>query len=237
MEEVEGFLSGERDYTKIEGNTGPLVYPAGFLYIFAFFRSLTDEGTSIFKAQFLFVGIYIFNLLIVLWSYLRSRKVPLIWCFLLILSKRVHSIFMLRMFNDCVAMLFGYMAILCFTYKYWKVGSIVYSVAVSIKMNLFLFAPGIFLLYLLDIGVMGAVECISICAVVQIILGWPFLSTYPVAYLSKAFELSRVFMYKWTVNFKFLPEDIFVDKKLSLLLLLLTVLGELSYLIFLISPH
>lgn len=28
------------------------------------------------------------------------------------------------------------------------------------------------------------------------------------SYLSRAFELSRVFFYKWTVNFKFLPEDV-----------------------------
>ena len=31
-------------------------------------------------------------------------------------------------------------------------------------------------------------------------------------------------MYKWTVNFKFLPENIFLSKKLSILLLILTVL-------------
>lgn len=227
MEEVEGYLGGERDYIKIEGNTGPLVYPAGFLYIFSLFRSLTDEGKNIVKAQWLFVGIYICNLLVVLWSYMRSRKIPLVWCLLLILSKRIHSIYMLRMFNDCVAIFFGYVAILLFTYKYWKVGSIFYSLAVSIKMNLFLFAPGIFFLYLLDIGIVGAIKCISICAVVQLVLGWPFLSTYPVSYITKAFELSRVFMYKWTVNFKFLPEEVFLSKKLSLILLLVTALGKL----------
>lgn len=31
-------------------------------------------------------------------------------------------------------------------------------------------------------------------------------------------------MYKWTVNFKFLPEEIFLSKKLSILLLLMTLL-------------
>ena len=31
-------------------------------------------------------------------------------------------------------------------------------------------------------------------------------------------------MYKWTVNFKFLPEEIFLSKKLSIVLLLMTVL-------------
>lgn len=39
------------------------------------------------------------------------------------------------------------------------------------------------------------------------------------SYLSKAFELSRVFTYKWTVNWKFLPEELFVSRELALLLL------------------
>ena len=30
MQEVEGYLSGERNYERIRGDTGPLVYPAGF---------------------------------------------------------------------------------------------------------------------------------------------------------------------------------------------------------------
>jgi alpha-1,3-mannosyltransferase len=38
-----------------------------------------------------------------------------------------------------------------------------------------------------------------------------------------------VFTYKWTVNFKFLPEEVFVSKPLSLLLLGLTVLGIVAF--------
>ena len=33
-------------------------------------------------------------------------------------------------------------------------------------------------------------------------LALPFLTTYPVEYLKGAFDLGRVFMFKWTVNFK-----------------------------------
>ena len=35
MEEVEGFINGTYDYTLLKGDTGPLVYPAGFVYIFS----------------------------------------------------------------------------------------------------------------------------------------------------------------------------------------------------------
>lgn len=71
--------------------------------------------------------------------------------------------------------------------------------------------------------------CIGICALLQLLLGYPFLSTYPMSYISKAFEFSRKFDYKWTVNFRFLPEEIFVSQRLSLLLLLLTVLAYILF--------
>ena len=51
MQEVEGFLGGELNYSKLRGDTGPLVYPAGFVYIFAALRWLTDEGLNIVKGR------------------------------------------------------------------------------------------------------------------------------------------------------------------------------------------
>ena len=44
-------------------------------------------------------------------------------------------------------------------------------------------------------------------------LGLPFLTTYPFEYLHRSFELSRVFFHVWTVNLKFLPEDVFQSKQ------------------------
>ena len=46
-------------------------------------------------------------------------------------------------------------------------------------------------------------------AALQGALAAPFLAAAPMSYASKAFELSRVFLHRWTVNLKFLPEDIF----------------------------
>lgn len=51
MQEVEGYLSGERNYYNLGGDTGPLVYPAGFVYVFAVLRILTDQGLNIFKGK------------------------------------------------------------------------------------------------------------------------------------------------------------------------------------------
>ena len=43
------------------GDTGPLVYPAGFVWIFWVFHSLTDAGTNIKLAQCLFAVIFLLN--------------------------------------------------------------------------------------------------------------------------------------------------------------------------------
>lgn len=42
MEEVGGYQDGERDYTKLRGGTGPLVYPAGFVHLFDALQRLTS---------------------------------------------------------------------------------------------------------------------------------------------------------------------------------------------------
>lgn len=42
----------------------------------------------------------------------------------------------------------------------------------------------------------------------QLAVGAPFLAANWRGYLGRAFELSRVFTYKWTVNWKFLDEEV-----------------------------
>eukprot|EP01129_Flabellula_baltica_P011738 TRINITY_DN5190_c0_g1_i2.p1 TRINITY_DN5190_c0_g1~~TRINITY_DN5190_c0_g1_i2.p1 ORF type:complete len:225 (-),score=32.18 TRINITY_DN5190_c0_g1_i2:33-707(-) len=90
-------------------------------------------------------------------------------------------------------------------------------------MNIFLFAPGLLLLLILRFGVLGSIPKLSICAVLQLILGLPFLLDNPVGYIARSFNLGRVFIYFWSVNWKFIPEDIFLSKEWGLGLLFLTV--------------
>jgi alpha-1,3-mannosyltransferase len=96
---------------------------------------------------------------------------------------------------------------------------------VSNKMNMLLYAPGLLWVLLLGTGIKETIICLTICATVQMLLGYPFLSTYPIPYIARSFDLGRVFMYKWTVNFKFIQEDIFVSKYFSIALLVLTMIG------------
>lgn len=97
------------------------------------------------------------------------------------------------------------------------------SVAVSIKMNILLAAPGLLVLLLESHGLLGAIPKLSICALVQITLAVPFLAANPVGYLTRSFNLGRQFFFKWTVNWRFLPEWLFHSRYFHVLLLLLHI--------------
>lgn len=140
------------------------------------------------------------------------------------------------------------------------------SLAVSVKMNVLLFAPGLLFLLLSEFGLIRTIPKLSLCAGIQVnipynvksaqfyyhtiiflsvvqycqgsslnssvlisqlLLGLPFLLENPIGYVSRAFDLGRQFMFKWTVNWRFLPEWLFLDRYFHLLLLsahLLTLL-------------
>lgn len=138
-----------------------------------------------------------------------------LWCcrFMMILlccSKRVHSIFVLRLFNDGPTMFLLYASVVCFIHSYWNVGCILFSLGVSVKMNVLLFAPGLLLLLLQVSKNLYHVifRLFFFCGLPQLILGAPFLLHHPIHYLRKAFELDRSFFYQWTVNWKVGKVDI-----------------------------
>ncbi|XP_058076113.1 dol-P-Man:Man(5)GlcNAc(2)-PP-Dol alpha-1,3-mannosyltransferase isoform X4 [Magnolia sinica] len=217
MSQVSGFLEGERDYGKLKGDTGPLVYPAGFLYVYSAIQFVT--GGEVYPAQILFGILYIVNLGIILFIYIKTNVLPWWALVLLSLSKRVHSIFVLRLFNDCFAMTLLHAALASLLYQRWHLALIIFSGAVSIKMNVLLYAPPLFLLMLKGMSMVGVLSALSGAALVQILLGLPFLLSHPVGYISRAFNLGRVFIHFWSVNFKFVPEAVFVSKAFATTLL------------------
>ncbi|KAL1542650.1 dolichyl-P-Man:Man(5)GlcNAc(2)-PP-dolichol alpha-1,3-mannosyltransferase [Salvia divinorum] len=217
MSQVTGFLGGKRDYSKLKGDTGPLVYPAGFLYIYSAIQYVT--GGEVHPAQILFGILYIVNLGMVLLIYLKTDVLPWWALCLLSLSKRLHSIFVLRLFNDCFATTMFHAALISFLYQKWHLGLIIFSGAVSVKMNVLLFAPPLLLLLLKAMDVFGVISAGAGAAIVQILLALPFILSHPVAYFSRAFNLGRVFVHFWSVNFKFVPEPVFISKGFALFLL------------------
>ncbi|NXJ58420.1 ALG3 mannosyltransferase, partial [Spizaetus tyrannus] len=226
MEEVEGFANGTLDYTQLKGDTGPLVYPAGFVYIFLGLYYATGRGTDIRLAQYLFAGLYLLNLLLVFRIYCRTNKVPpYVFFFMCCASYRIHSIYVLRLFNDPVAMAILFLAINLFLEERWSWGCLLFSLAVSVKMNILLFAPGLLFLLLQRFGLLGCIPKLCICALLQIVLGLPFLLVNPVGYLTRSFDLGRQFQFKWTVNWRFLPEEVFQNRAFHTMLLLAHLAG------------
>lgn len=186
---------------------------------------LTSRGENILLAQYIFASFYLINLVLVLRIYLKCNKLPPYVLILTCLtSYRIHSIFALRLFNDPIAIILLYASINAILSHKWNLGSFLYSLAVSVKMNILLFAPALLLAYCMCLGIKGAIKQLAICGGLQIFLALPFLLTHPINYLLGAFNLGRVFMYEWTVNWRFLPEDVFVDKRFHAALLLTHIL-------------
>nr|XP_030717970.1 dol-P-Man:Man(5)GlcNAc(2)-PP-Dol alpha-1,3-mannosyltransferase isoform X5 [Globicephala melas]XP_030717979.1 dol-P-Man:Man(5)GlcNAc(2)-PP-Dol alpha-1,3-mannosyltransferase isoform X5 [Globicephala melas] len=220
MAEVEGVINGTYDYTQLRGDTGPLVYPAGFVYIFMGLYYATGRGTDIRMAQHIFAVLYLATLLLVFLIYHQTCKVPpFVFFFMCCASYRVHSIFVLRLFNDPVAMVLLFLSINLLLAQRWSWGCCCFSLAVSVKMNVLLFAPGLLFLLLRQFGLRGALPKLGICAVLQVVLGLPFLLENPVGYVSRSFDLGRQFLFRWTVNWRFLPEALFLHRAFHLALL------------------
>jgi alpha-1,3-mannosyltransferase len=95
-------------------------------------------------------------------------------------------------------------------------------------MNILLYVPGLLVILLKTLGLFESLIHLGIIVVIQVWLGLPFILPYPRAYFANAFDLSRQFLYKWTVNWRFVPEDVFLSKRFALILLV----GHLSVLAF-----
>ncbi|CAG9833463.1 unnamed protein product [Diabrotica balteata] len=233
MQEVEGFLNGTLDYKELKGDTGPLVYPAGFVYIYTLFYYVTSKGTNILLAQYIFLFLYLIQTFLIQRIFRKTMKIPPYALVIATLtSYRIHSIFVLRLFNDPIAVLLFYISLNLFMDDQWMLGSICYSIAVSVKMNILLYAPCLLLAYLVNLTYVETFINLFICGFIQLLLGLPFLYGNFVSYIKGSFDLGRVFEHKWTVNFRFLPREVFENRILHIGLLLLHIL-----LLLLFLPH
>ncbi|KAL8807935.1 MAG: hypothetical protein Q9182_000401 [Xanthomendoza sp. 2 TL-2023] len=218
MQQVSQYLDGERDYTLIKGGTGPLVYPAGHVFIYTLLHKVTDGGKNIMVAQAIFAWLYLAILALVMECYKMARVPPYIFP-LLVLSKRLHSIFLLRLFNDCFTVGFLFIAIYAYQHQIWTVGSVAYSLGVGTKMSLLLAAPAVGIILLQALPLRRALNAAFLMAQVQITVAWPFVPVNPLGYLSRAFEFSRQFLFKWTVNWRFVDEETFLSREFAIALI------------------
>ena len=132
MEQVAQVRNGEYDYVNIHGDTGPVVYPAGFIWLFMVFKTLVQWDHTLFTTEYipknftltindpktytsptnyelrtvrptgriillqlLFAGIYLAGNGVIASLYQRTKTMPWWSMYLLLASRRIHSIFVL----------------------------------------------------------------------------------------------------------------------------------------------
>ncbi|KAL4931516.1 dolichyl-P-Man:Man(5)GlcNAc(2)-PP-dolichol alpha-1,3-mannosyltransferase [Aspergillus undulatus] len=233
MQQIKLYHAGERDYTRIEGSTGPLVYPAAHVYSYSLLYHVTDEGRDIGLGQIIFAFLYLITLTVVMACYRRARAPPYLFP-LLVLSKRLHSVYMLRMFNDGLAALAMWGTVWLFMNRRWAPAVAVWSLGLGVKMTLILLAPAVMVVLALGLNIGSCIQLAVLALGIQVMLATPFLQTNPSGYFERAFEFGRQFMYKWTVNWRFVPEEIFLSPRfwwglIALHLLVLVVFAITSY--------
>lgn len=86
-------------------------------------------------------------------------------------------------------------------------------------MNVLLYLPGILSVLIRSLGPIETSLHLFTIVTIQMWIGMPFLLSSPRTYVSNAFDLSRQFLYKWTVNWRFVPEQQFLSASFSRLLL------------------
>jgi alpha-1,3-mannosyltransferase len=86
-------------------------------------------------------------------------------------------------------------------------------------MSALLYAPGLLVILFKMQGLINTLHHCIILVLVQGILAKEFLEQAPLDYFNSAFEFSRVFMYKWTVNWRFVEEQTFISRPFALTLL------------------
>ena len=161
---------------------------------------------------------------------------PYLLAILSIGATRVRTLTVLHLFNDPIAIMLLHAAVNMFLDNRWSLGSIFFSLGVSVKMNILLFAPVLLCLYLSHLGIGGTILQLTICALVQLLLAAPFLAADPVAYLTSAFNLTRSFLHRDSVNFAFLSRSIFLSRGLHCFLLA-THISFLAYVTYTFFPR
>ncbi|KAJ7740725.1 glycosyltransferase family 58 protein [Mycena maculata] len=211
MVQTDVYLKGELDYSRITGPTGPLVYPAGHLHIHRILHAITDAGADIGKAQQIYGILYLASLTLSCTIYRLAGGTPNWAVLLLPLSKRLHSIFFLRLFNDCWSVTFLQAAVVAYQTGYDDVGTLLFSAALSVKMSILLYLPALLVVLFKRHGLVSTFRHMVTLVASNALLALSFLEEDYWAYLRSAFDLSRVFLYKWTVNWKMLSEETFLS--------------------------
>ena len=257
MQQITQIERGELNYDNIKGDTGPIVYPGGYVFIYSWMKLLTDGMNNLVSGQEAFRLLYLMTFVLTFLIYIMiegKHKVKPYVFYLLVISKRLHSIYVLRLFNDCFTTFFmlGTILLLQLASKYkqssyddkydknekWEfnlhskllalLAIDCYCFGLSVKMNALLYLPGLFIIlyFLNDENLIKFLSMIAFGILVMLGINYQFLlngKEIRDSFLRNAFDFNREFMYKWSINWKFLSEDVFHNPIFQKTLLILHV--------------
>lgn len=101
-------------------------------------------------------------------------------------------------------------------------------------MNLLLFLPGLLFILFTSLGLIATVQQLALLVLSQLLLGAPFFLPSLIAdssfemlkvYAGTGFDFSRAFLWEWTVNWRWLGQDVFDSPGLSTMLLSAHMIG------------
>jgi len=87
-------------------------------------------------------------------------------------------------------------------------------------MSILLYLPGLSVILFLRKGLWSTLRALATILATQALFATPFLKEDPWAYFRSAFDFGRVFLYKWTVNWRMFDEGTFLSKQLAIGLLI-----------------
>ena len=100
-------------------------------------------------------------------------------------------------------------------------------------MSLLIALPGVIIVLGQAMSVLQALGMLQAILGVQVLLAIPFITKNAQGYLARAFEFSRQFLFKWTVNWRFVGEEYFLSTQFSTILLA----GNLALLALFVSTR
>lgn len=86
-------------------------------------------------------------------------------------------------------------------------------------MSILLYLPGLLVILFKRRGLLLTLIHLVTLSATQALFAIPFLREDPWGYARSAFDLGRVFLYKWTVNWRLLDEETFLSNRLATTLL------------------
>jgi alpha-1,3-mannosyltransferase len=95
----------------------------------------------------------------------------------------MHSIFLLRLFNDCFAVLGLFASIFCFQRDQWHLGSFLFATGLNVKMTLLLPLPAMGVLMIQKLGSREAMTQAMIIFQVTVCFSQEFNGTRLINYI------------------------------------------------------